>query len=97
MRGFTFNGVAYKSLSDYCRATGTERRRLARLCRTYERAARDPSVACGWLADPDSFNPEKEALTVTALRDRQLARARAFKSRTSKKVKNMRIAAEFLI
>lgn len=49
MKSFVFNGTEYRSLRECCSKLNISYHKARRLCRHYQRASKDPTVAVKWI------------------------------------------------
>ena len=75
MRSFVHDGIEYRSMREWCRKFGQSWEKLRRLCRHYQRAYKDPAVACDWLLGRELLRPSEQR-TFKYEQDKAHARAR---------------------
>lgn len=87
MHAFIFDGVAYRSLAEACKALNVSNQKLRRLCRHYVRAAKNPAIALMWLTGKEQLSPF-EPKTFKYEQDLEKGRERqfVFKAKLNKSV-----------
>lgn len=87
MRVFEFEGVCYRSMAEACKALSVSNQKMRRLCRHYQRAAKNPAVALAWLTGKEPMRAN-EAKTFKYEQDLAKGRERqyVFKARLNHEV-----------
>ena len=92
MRTFFYQGIKYRSLSDFAKRHGVSYSRLKRLCRRYARAHQDPGIAAAWMMGAEELNARAERKTRASEREKLSERIKKMNQRHRLKVERLKFA-----